>query len=57
MSVYEEERNMENMMSPEWIYLGSSEKMFLLYDVSIIYNIYFIYDIISYDIIINANII
>lgn len=48
---------MENVDESEWIYLTSSEKMFLLYDVSIIYNIYFIYDIISYDNIINANII
>lgn len=47
---------MEKMDESEWIYLRSSKKMFLLYDVSIIYHIYFIYDIISYDII-NANII
>ena len=48
---------MENMDESEWIYLRFSEKMFLLYDVSIIYNICCIYDIILYDIINNVNII
>ena len=30
----------EKMDESEWIYLRSSKKMFLLYDVSIIYHIY-----------------